>query len=106
MRMNPLRRYYSRMRRRRPRLRRILLEFAVLVALHFTLLQYFGREGGLNVVFAPGTGAFPVLAAAMCFLLLRGFLLVFGPVWLAVRLWLCVTHPEYKRGRRAPERLR
>lgn len=82
------------MKRPLPSLRRILVEIAVLVVAHFVLLQVLARVNLLEHLLAPGAGSRGALAITVVFLLLRGFLLVFAPGWVAVRLWLWATRPR------------
>lgn len=79
--------------RRPPTLRRILVEMAVLIALHFVLVQILAHVRLLEHLLSPGPGALFALAVTTCFLLLRIFLVVFGVGWFAARLWLWLSHP-------------
>lgn len=89
------------MSRRPPSLRRILIEAAVLVLAHFALLQVLARVNLLEHLLAPGAGSRGALGITVVFLLLRGFLFVFAPGWVAVRLWLWATRPraEFSRSK-------
>lgn len=79
---------------RRPlTLRRILIEMAALILLHFVLVQILARVRLLDHLLSPGPGATLALAATAFFLLLRIFLLVFGAGWFVARLWLWLSHP-------------
>ncbi len=80
-------------RRPPPTPRRIVLEFLALVALHWALLHLLAEARVLEHLLAPGPGSRVALAATGFFLLLRLFLLVFGPAWLLARLWLWATRP-------------
>lgn len=84
----------KRLRRPPPTLRRILLEFAAVALLHLALLHVLARVRLLEHLLAPGPGSALALAATTMFLLLRMFLLLFGPGWLLARLWLWFTRPE------------
>ena len=79
------------MKRRPPTLRRILVEAAVLVAVHFVLLQILARVNLLEHLLAPGADSRLALGVTAAFLLLRVFLFVFAPGWLLARLWLWTT---------------
>ena len=82
------------MRKRRrppPTLRRILIEFAAIAALHLVLLHILARAHVLEHLLAPGPGSRLALALTATFFLLRLFLLLFGPGWLLARLWLWTT---------------
>lgn len=79
------------MKHRAPSLRRILIEAAVLVAVHFVLLQILARVNLLEHLLAPSADSHVALGVTAVFLLLRVFLFVFAPGWLLVRLWLRVT---------------
>lgn len=76
-----------------PPLRRILVEMAVLITLHFALVQILVRVSLLDHLLSPGPDAVFALAVTTCFLLLRIFLVVFGVGWFAARLWLWLSHP-------------
>lgn len=76
-----------------PNLRRIVIEFVALCALHFVLLQILARAHVLEHLLAPGPGSRLALAITAAFLLLRLFLLVFAPGWLLARVWLWMTRP-------------
>ena len=91
-------------RRPSPTFRRILVEFAALVAVHFVLLQVLARSHVLEHLLAPGPGSRIALAATAMFLLLRLFLLVFAPGWLLARLWLLTTRPLPEKAPSASER--
>lgn len=82
------------MKRRAPTLRRILLEAAVLVVVHFVFLQGLARVNLLEHLLAPGADSRLALGVTATFLLLRVFLLVFAPGWLLARLWFWVTRPS------------
>lgn len=77
-----------------PTLRRIVLEFLALIALHFALLQVLARARLLEHLLAPGPGSRVALAVTAAFLLLRLFLIVFGTGWLLARLWLWASRPR------------
>ena len=79
------------MKHRAPSLRRILIEAAVLVAVHFVLLQILARVNLLEHLLAPGADSRFALGVTAAFLLLRVFLFVFAPGWLLARLWLRAT---------------
>ena len=81
-------------RRPPPTPRRILVEFAVLAALHFVLLHLLARAHVLEHLLAPGPGSRLALAVTAVFLLLRLFLLVVAPGWLLARIWLWLTLPS------------
>ena len=78
-------------RRPPPTLRRIVIEFAALAALHLILLHILARAHILEHLLAPGPGSRLALALTAAFFLLRLFLLLFGPGWLLARLWLWMT---------------
>lgn len=82
------------MKHRAPSLRRILIEAAVLVAVHFVLLQILARVNLLEHLLAPGADSRVALGVTAVFLLLRVFLFVFAPGWLLARLWLWATRPR------------
>ncbi|HLP07169.1 MAG TPA: hypothetical protein VK178_03325 [Opitutaceae bacterium] len=79
------------MKRRSPSLRRILIEAAALVAVHFVLLRILARANLLEHLLAPGADSRFALGVTAVFLLLRVFFFVFVPGWLLVRLWLWAT---------------
>jgi len=79
------------MKRRPSTLRRILLEAAALVAVHYALLQMLARVNLLEHLLAPGADSRFALGVTAAFLLLRVFLLVFASGWLLARLWLWAT---------------
>ena len=81
------------MKRRPPTLRRILIEAAVLIAVHFALLQLLARANLLEHLLAPGADSRVALGVTAAFLLLRVFVLVLTPGWLLARLWLWATPP-------------
>ena len=81
------------MKHRAPSLRRILIEAAVLVAVHFVLLQILARVNLLEHLLAPGADSRFALGVTAVFLLLRVLLFVFTPGWLLARLWLWATQP-------------
>lgn len=81
------------MKHRAPSLRRILIEAATLVAVHFVLLQILARVNLLEHLLAPGADSRRALGVTAAFLLLRVFLFVFAPGWLMARLWLWATQP-------------
>lgn len=85
------------MKRPPPTLRRVLIEAAVLVAVHFVLLQILARVNLLEHLLAPGADSRFALVITAVFLLLRFFLLVCAPGWLLVRLWLWATATERRR---------
>ena len=70
---------------------RISLEAVGLLILHVVLLQILAQARLLEHLLAPGSQSFWPIVATASFLLLRTFLYVFGPGWLACRLWLWFT---------------
>jgi hypothetical protein len=87
------------MKRSPSTLRRILVEFAVLVVLHEVALRALASARLMEHLLSPGRSSTWALVATMMFLLLRMFLLVLGPGWLLTRVWLWAT-------RRAPGQAR
>jgi hypothetical protein len=55
------------------------------------LLQGLAKARLLEHLLAPGSHSYWALVATAAFLLLRGFLYVFGLGWLTARLWLWST---------------
>lgn len=68
-------------------LRHIFIEAVGLVVLHVVLLQALAQARLLEHLLAPGSHSFWPIVTTASFLLLRTFLYVFGPGWLACRLW-------------------
>ncbi len=102
MKKTPLETWLDRLPRlgRRPRLSRIAIEFVSLLALHLALTVLLARADlAEHLLFSGPEASRPVLVS--CFLALRVGLLVFGAGWLAARLWLWFSHPDFgKRSRR------
>ena len=93
--MTHFERQLRRLRRLFPsRLRRILLEAATLLALHFALVQILARVHLLEHLLAPGPGSRFALVVTGIFLALRLFVLLLGPGWFLARLWLFLSHPR------------
>lgn len=84
--------------RRRPTLRAIALQLGVVLVVYFALVQLYARADPLGT-FLGDAGAFLLVA-------LRVLLLVFGAGWLAVRLWLCFSHPDFGLKPRRSARIR
>ena len=93
--MTHLERQLRRLRRLFPApLRRILLEAAALLALHFALVQILARVHLLEHLLAPGPGSLFALAVTGIFLVLRLFVFVFAPGWFVARLWFFISRPR------------
>lgn len=73
--------------RHRPTLRSIGLQLGVLLSLHLGLVEFCARVSPHETA----TGR----AFTGALVLLRVFLLVFGAGWLAARLWLWFSHPDF-----------
>jgi hypothetical protein len=82
---------------RPPTLGRIVGDAAILLALHFTLAHVLAHARLLEHLLSPGPGSRLALAATATFLLLRFFVLVLGPGWIAARLWLLISRPRPAR---------
>lgn len=84
--------------RRRPTLRAFALQLGVVLVLYFALAQLCAHARPLGSILGDA-GAFLLVA-------LRVFLLVFGAGWLAVRLWLWFSHPDFGLKPRRSARIR
>ena len=69
-------------------LKRIFIEAFVLVSGHVLLLHLLAKARLLEHLLAPGSHSYWAITATAAFLLFRAFLYLFGPGWLACRLWL------------------
>ncbi len=93
--MTHLERHLRRLRRLFPSpLRRILLELAALLVVHFVLVQILARVRLLEHLLAPGPGSLLALAVTGIFLALRLFVCLFAPGWFLARLWLLMSRPR------------
>jgi hypothetical protein len=79
--------------RRPPSLERILIETAVLLALHAAGVLVFSRLGTLESLARLDGGAGLGDAVAAGFLAYRAFVMVALPAWLSTRVWLFVSRP-------------
>ncbi|MBK9991959.1 MAG: hypothetical protein IPP19_14860 [Verrucomicrobia bacterium] len=85
-----------------PSLKRILLEACGLIILHGTLLLILAKARLLEHLLAPGSHSYWPIVATVTFLLLRTFLYVIGPGWLACRLWFWFARSRAKEASTQP----
>jgi hypothetical protein len=76
-----------------PTWRRIVLEAAALVMLHFIAAQILARANLLEHLLSPGADSRLALGVTAMFMLLRAFTLVLAPGWVLARFWLFWTKP-------------
>lgn len=78
-----------------PTLERILIETAVLLALHFALVFALARVRLLEHLLSPGPESGAALVVTAMFLVLRIFVIVLLPGWLIMRIWLFASRPAH-----------
>jgi len=77
---------------------RIALEFAALAVIYLAALKAMAHWRVMEVLLAPGAHSVrPYVAAALLFVMLRGFLVVLAPGWFTARAWLALTAREKPR---------
>lgn len=75
-------------------LRRIVIQFALLVVLQWALAELLSHYPLLEHILSPGKDSAFALVVVGLFMALRMFLLLFGVGWLLARLWLWFTRPK------------
>jgi hypothetical protein len=75
-------------------LRRIVVEFAMIVLLQFALAHVLMHFRLLDHLLSPGRDSGVALGVTTAFLLLRMFVLLFAPGWFLARLWLWMTRAK------------
>jgi len=82
------------MKKRTPTsLRRIGIEFCVIVLLQYLLSLVLLHANILDHLLSPGSDSTVALGIITGFFMLRLFVLLFAPGWLLARLWLWWTRP-------------
>lgn len=77
-----------------PELRRIVIQFTLLVVLQWALAELLSRYQLLEHILSPGKDSAVALVVAVLFMALRMFLLLFGVGWFLARLWLWASRPR------------
>ena len=78
-------------------LKRIVIQFALLVEPEWALAELLSRYQLLEHILSPGKESAFALVVAVSFMALRIFLLLFGVGWFLARLWLWASRPSSAR---------
>lgn len=73
---------------------RLLIPFALMVALQWALAELFSRYQLLEHILSPGKESAVALVIAALFLVLRMLFLLFGLGWFLARIWLWGSRPR------------